>query len=137
MKYTNLGRTGVQVSRLCLGCMNFGGRTQTKETIQIIDHAIAEGINLPTVINLIWRVRRHKAVHSHRFSCLLPTKDQASSISSTSSASAGTNVYSRDGCCSTSSSNQFITVRRQTPKMRSMPRKLHRSRYACNTCFLT
>ena len=27
MKYTTLGRTGVQVSRLCLGCMNFGGRT--------------------------------------------------------------------------------------------------------------
>jgi aryl-alcohol dehydrogenase-like predicted oxidoreductase len=24
MNYTNLGRTGLKVSRLCLGCMSFG-----------------------------------------------------------------------------------------------------------------
>ena len=27
MECVNLGRAGVKVSRLCLGCMNFGGRT--------------------------------------------------------------------------------------------------------------
>ncbi len=52
MKYTNLGRTGVQVSRVCLGCMNFGGRTQPKEAIEIIDHAIAEGINFIDTANV-------------------------------------------------------------------------------------
>ncbi|MCP5095700.1 MAG: aldo/keto reductase [Chloroflexi bacterium] len=52
MKYINLGRTGVQVSRLCLGCMNFGGRTQSKEAIEIIDHAIANGINFIDTANV-------------------------------------------------------------------------------------
>jgi hypothetical protein len=27
MEYTSLGRTSVQVSSLCLGCMNFGWKT--------------------------------------------------------------------------------------------------------------
>ena len=28
MDYVNLGRTGVKVSRLCLGCMTYGDRRQ-------------------------------------------------------------------------------------------------------------
>ncbi|MCP5101512.1 MAG: aldo/keto reductase [Chloroflexi bacterium] len=52
MKYTNLGRTGVQVSRLCLGCMNFGGRTNEEDAIAIIDHAIDQGINFIDTANV-------------------------------------------------------------------------------------
>ena len=52
MKYTNLGRTGVQVSRLCLGCMNFGGRTETAVATQIIDTAIDNGINFIDTANV-------------------------------------------------------------------------------------
>jgi aryl-alcohol dehydrogenase-like predicted oxidoreductase len=52
MKYINLGRTGVQVSRLCLGCMNFGGRTSESDAIAIIDHAIDQGINFIDTANV-------------------------------------------------------------------------------------
>jgi aryl-alcohol dehydrogenase-like predicted oxidoreductase len=45
MEYRNLGRTGVQVSPLCLGCMNFGGRTNEMDSIRIIHRALEAGIN--------------------------------------------------------------------------------------------
>ena len=46
MEYRNLGRTGVKVSPLCLGTMNFGSRTPEDEAIRIIDRAIENGLNL-------------------------------------------------------------------------------------------
>jgi len=45
MKYTSLGRTGMQVSRLCLGTMNFGQNTDEKEAFRIMDAALDAGIN--------------------------------------------------------------------------------------------
>jgi aryl-alcohol dehydrogenase-like predicted oxidoreductase len=45
MKYTHLGRSGVQVSRLCLGTMNFGPETTEADSGRIMDHALEEGIN--------------------------------------------------------------------------------------------
>ena len=45
MEYRTLGRTGVPVSILCLGCMNFGGVTPEADALEIIDHAIENGIN--------------------------------------------------------------------------------------------
>jgi aryl-alcohol dehydrogenase-like predicted oxidoreductase len=45
MRYRSLGRTGVQVSELCLGTMNFGGSTDEAESVKIIDAAIQAGIN--------------------------------------------------------------------------------------------
>jgi 1-deoxyxylulose-5-phosphate synthase len=41
----SLGRTGVQVSPLCLGAMNFGGPTPEDESITMIDAALDGGIN--------------------------------------------------------------------------------------------
>ncbi|HEX6971093.1 MAG TPA: aldo/keto reductase, partial [Limnochordia bacterium] len=35
MQYVNLGRTGLRVSELCLGCMNFGGPTDPETSIAI------------------------------------------------------------------------------------------------------
>ncbi|GAB2989849.1 aldo/keto reductase [Amycolatopsis acidiphila] len=48
MQYRTLGRTGVQVSTLVLGAMNFGsnGRTTQDEATAIVDAALAAGINL-------------------------------------------------------------------------------------------
>jgi aryl-alcohol dehydrogenase-like predicted oxidoreductase len=45
MKYTYLGRSGMKVSRLCLGTMNFGVETEEKEAFKIMDAALDAGIN--------------------------------------------------------------------------------------------
>src|SRR6476659_9859587 len=45
MKYTQLGRTGLKVSRLVLGTMNFGPQTNEADSHAIMDAALAAGIN--------------------------------------------------------------------------------------------
>jgi aryl-alcohol dehydrogenase-like predicted oxidoreductase len=45
MDFTYLGRTGLRVSRLCLGTMNFGPRTSEEDAHAIMDLAHEEGIN--------------------------------------------------------------------------------------------
>lgn len=45
MQYTKLGRTGLKVSRLCLGTMNFGPRTREADSHRIMDKALDMGIN--------------------------------------------------------------------------------------------
>src|SRR5476651_1633495 len=45
MEYTQLGRTGLKVSRLCLGTMNFGPKTTEADSFAIMDRALEKGIN--------------------------------------------------------------------------------------------
>ncbi|MCB1481371.1 MAG: aldo/keto reductase [Rhodobiaceae bacterium] len=45
MDYRTLGRSGLKVSPICLGTMMFGGRTEEKDAVKIIDHARDNGIN--------------------------------------------------------------------------------------------
>src|SRR5512147_843930 len=45
MQYTRLGRTGLKVSRLCLGTMNFGPQTSEADSFRIMDRALELGIN--------------------------------------------------------------------------------------------
>jgi aryl-alcohol dehydrogenase-like predicted oxidoreductase len=45
MQYVNLGRTGLKVSRLCLGTMNFGPQTTEPDSYKIMDHAHDLGLN--------------------------------------------------------------------------------------------
>lgn len=52
MNYTHLGRTGLQVSRLCLGTMNFGPETGEKDSHAIMDEALARGINFFDTANV-------------------------------------------------------------------------------------
>jgi aryl-alcohol dehydrogenase-like predicted oxidoreductase len=52
MEYRPLGRTGVQVSALCLGCMNFGGRTPERDALAIVDRALAAGVNFVDTANV-------------------------------------------------------------------------------------
>lgn len=52
MEYTNLGRTGLKVSRLCLGTMNFGTHTKEKDAFSIMDRALELGINFFDTANV-------------------------------------------------------------------------------------
>jgi len=45
MDYTHLGRSGLKVSRLCLGTMNFGDVTDEATSSRIMDEALAAGVN--------------------------------------------------------------------------------------------
>ena len=52
MEYVNLGNTDIKVSKVCLGCMGFGGpqagmhswTLPYEESIKIIKHALDQGI---------------------------------------------------------------------------------------------
>jgi aryl-alcohol dehydrogenase-like predicted oxidoreductase len=52
LQYTSLGRTGVMVSKLCLGTMNFGSRTAEETAINMINQAIDAGVNFIDTANL-------------------------------------------------------------------------------------
>jgi aryl-alcohol dehydrogenase-like predicted oxidoreductase len=45
MEYVHLGRTGLSVSRICLGTMNFGPVTSKEDSFAIMDAAHAQGVN--------------------------------------------------------------------------------------------
>lgn len=52
MEYTKLGKTGMKVSRLALGTMNFGPRTSDEAAFQIMDRALELGINFFDTANV-------------------------------------------------------------------------------------
>lgn len=52
MIYAKLGRTGLQVSRLSLGTMNFGPETGEKESHAVMDEAMTLGINFFDTANV-------------------------------------------------------------------------------------
>jgi aryl-alcohol dehydrogenase-like predicted oxidoreductase len=52
MEYTQLGRTGLTVSRIVLGTMNFGPRTDEADSHTIMDAALDTGINLFDTANV-------------------------------------------------------------------------------------
>jgi NDP-hexose C3-ketoreductase / dTDP-4-oxo-2-deoxy-alpha-D-pentos-2-ene 2,3-reductase len=57
MEYTHLGRSGLSVSRLCLGTMNFGSLTPAAEAHAIMDHAHELGINFFDTANTYGRAQ--------------------------------------------------------------------------------
>ena len=52
MQYTHLGRSGLKVSRLCLGTMNFGPQTEEADAHSIMDSAHDNGINFFDTANV-------------------------------------------------------------------------------------
>ncbi|MBV8087193.1 MAG: aldo/keto reductase [Chloroflexi bacterium] len=52
MKYTHLGRSGLSVSRLCLGTMNFGPQADEAASHRIMDAALDAGINFFDTANV-------------------------------------------------------------------------------------
>src|SRR5499427_4316364 len=56
MKTARLGRTGLRVSRLCLGTMNFGPLAGEPESFAIMDRALEHGVNFFDTANVYgWR----------------------------------------------------------------------------------
>jgi len=52
MEYRQLGRTGLQVSPLCLGTMNFGPQTSEEDSFRIMDEALDAGIQFWDTANV-------------------------------------------------------------------------------------
>ena len=52
MDYARLGRTGLKVSRLCLGTMNFGPYTSEADSHAILDRAVDADINFVDTANV-------------------------------------------------------------------------------------
>ncbi|QLG26701.1 aldo/keto reductase [Halorarum halophilum] len=57
MRYTTLGRTGLDVSRLCLGCMNFGSEqpwmmNDRDASVDLVHEALDAGINFLDTANV-------------------------------------------------------------------------------------
>ncbi|MFE3163065.1 aldo/keto reductase [Streptomyces sp. NPDC059224] len=80
MQYRTLGRTGVQVSALALGAMNFGaiGRTTQEEATAIVDAALDAGINLIDTADMYGQGESEemvgKAIAGRRDDVVLATK---------------------------------------------------------------
>ncbi len=78
MEYRLLGRTGVKVSSLCLGCMNFGMKTEEDESVRIMNRAFDEGVNFFDTANVYSRGVSEtyvgKAIKGKRDRIVLATK---------------------------------------------------------------
>jgi aryl-alcohol dehydrogenase-like predicted oxidoreductase len=78
MDYKRLGRSGLQVSRLCLGTNNFGGQVTERDSIAIINRAIDLGINTIDTANTYTKGSSEKiigkAMRGRREDIILATK---------------------------------------------------------------
>jgi aryl-alcohol dehydrogenase-like predicted oxidoreductase len=52
MDFTRLGRTGLRVSRICLGTMNFGSQTPEDASKKVMDHALEVGVDFFDTANV-------------------------------------------------------------------------------------
>ena len=70
MQYIHLGRSGMKVSRLCLGTMNFGPETSEADSFLIMDRALELGINFFDTANVYgWRGRGGDRTHHRPVVC--------------------------------------------------------------------
>ena len=78
MRYRVLGRSGIKVSELCLGTMNFGGPTDEPEAQRIIDDALEHGVNFIDTANVYTDGRSEeilgRALEGRRNGIILATK---------------------------------------------------------------
>jgi aryl-alcohol dehydrogenase-like predicted oxidoreductase len=78
MKYNNLPKTNLKVSRLCLGAMMFGGQTNEADSLSIMDYAFNQGVNFIDTANVYNQGESERIVgkwlKSHRGEMILATK---------------------------------------------------------------
>jgi aryl-alcohol dehydrogenase-like predicted oxidoreductase len=55
MKMHQLGRTGLTVSRVCLGTMTFGEQNTENDAHSQLDYALERGINFVDTAEMGWR----------------------------------------------------------------------------------
>lgn len=78
MQYRNLGRTGLKVSRICLGTMTFGSQVEEAEATEIVKNAMSAGVNFFDTADQYINGRSEeivgKALKGERHSMVLATK---------------------------------------------------------------
>jgi aryl-alcohol dehydrogenase-like predicted oxidoreductase len=78
MRYKKMGRTGLKVSEMCLGCMTFGGQADEKASFAIMDRAVEAGCNFFDTANVYTEGRSEQIVgkwlKGRRESVVLATK---------------------------------------------------------------
>lgn len=78
MDYKHLGRSGLKVSRICLGTNNFGAQVNEEDSIKIIDKAVELGINLIDTADMYTRGVSEriigKALKGNRDEMIIATK---------------------------------------------------------------
>lgn len=52
MEYSNIGKTGIKVSQICLGTMTFGTPVQEEDAVSIVRKAVDNGINFIDTANM-------------------------------------------------------------------------------------
>jgi aryl-alcohol dehydrogenase-like predicted oxidoreductase len=78
MDYRNLGKSGLKVSRICLGTNNFGGQISEEASIKIVNSALDCGINVVDTANVYTGGKSEeiigKAVKGRRDEVIIATK---------------------------------------------------------------
>ncbi|MBI3954098.1 MAG: aldo/keto reductase [Chloroflexi bacterium] len=81
MRYKKMGRTGLKVSELCLGCMTFGGQADEETSFAIMNTALEAGCNFFDTANVYTEGRSEQIVgrwlKGRRESVILATKARA------------------------------------------------------------
>ena len=78
MEYRNLGRTGLRVSDLCLGCMAFGSESGEEKSREMVFRALDAGVNFFDTANVYGRGASEeilgRALKGRRSSVVIATK---------------------------------------------------------------
>ena len=62
MEYVRLGNAGIEVSRLCLGCMDFAERLDEAEAARVLDAALDAGVNFLDTADAYGRGRNEEVL---------------------------------------------------------------------------
>ena len=84
MDYRRVGRTGLFVSRICVGTVAFGQRLDERESVALIDRAIGQGVNFFDTANSYNEGRTEeiigKAISGRRYETIVASKVGAGPI---------------------------------------------------------
>ena len=76
MQYVYLGRTGLQVSRLGLGTINFGMVTDEAASVEIMDEAQQQGINYIDTADVYSILHESQQMFASKYMLYLPTEKE-------------------------------------------------------------